>query len=290
MIKNKKVNYDVSFVLLKSVGKVVFYTVLIVGAIAMIIPFIYMVSTSLKPMASLFTYPPQIFPTSITFSNYLRMWKVFGIGRYFLNSTIIAVPAVLINIFLSSLTAYGFAKFDFPGKNLFFTILIATLAVPGLLLVIPQFQMVSSVHFLMNNQLTIILTDGIGGIAFNAFFLRGFFEGIAKDIVDAAEIDGCNQFQIYYKIILPQSLPALGTLAIFSFGGIWDDYFWPSLILSSQSKWTLPLGILAFQGEYGVQWNLVFAASIIAMIPTLAIYIIFQKYFVQTISEGGLKM
>ncbi len=269
---------------------VIFYTVLIAGAVTMVLPFIYMVSTSLKPMSMLFTYPPQIFPKEITFANYMNVWKEFGIANYFLNSIIVSVPAVLLNVFLSSMTAYGFAKFDFPGKELFFTILIATLAVPGLLLVIPQFEMISKVRFLMNNRFTLILTGGIGGIAFNAFFLRGFFEGIVKDIMDAAEIDGCNQFQIYYKIILPQSLPALGTLAIFSFQGIWDDYFWPSLILSSQSKWTLPLGILGFQAEHGTQWNLVFAGTVIAMIPIIAVYVVFQKYFVQTVAQGGLKM
>lgn len=274
----------------KDIGLVIFYTVLIAGAVTMILPFIYMLSTSLKPMAMLFTYPPEIFPKDMTFANYINVWKEFGIANYFLNSIIVSVPAVLLNVFLSSLTAYGFAKFDFPGKELFFTILIATLAVPGLLLIIPQFDMISKVRFLMNNRFTLILTGGIGGIAFNAFFLRGFFEGIVKDIMDAAEIDGCNQFQIYYKIILPQSLPALGTLAIFSFQGIWDDYFWPSLILSSQSKWTLPLGILGFQAQHGSQWNLVFAGTVIAMIPIIAVYLVFQKYFVQTVAQGGLKM
>lgn len=285
-----KRRYGSNVQLARGIGMVVFYTVLIAGAVTMILPFIYMVSTSLKPMAMLFTYPPKIFPKDMTFANYISVWKEFGIANYFLNSIIVSVPAVLLNVFLSSMTAYGFAKFDFPGKEFFFTLLIATLAVPGLLLVIPQFEMISKVRFLMNNRFTLILTGGIGGIAFNAFFLRGFFEGIVKDIMDAAEIDGCNQFQIYYKIILPQSLPALGTLAIFSFQGIWDDYFWPSLILSSQSKWTLPLGILGFQAQHGSQWNLVFAGTVIAMIPIIAVYVVFQKYFVQTVAQGGLKM
>lgn len=283
-------NYRTNTLLINGIAKVILYTVLVAGAVTMMIPFIYMVSTSFKPMAYLFTYPPQIFPKEITFSNYVKVWEEFGIANYFLNSVIISIPAVLLNVFLSSLTAYGFAKFDFPGKEFWFTVLVATLAVPGLLLVIPQFNMISKVRFLMDNRFTLILTSGVGGIAFNAFFLRGFFEAIPQDLIDAAEIDGCNQFQIYYKVILPLSLPAIGTLAIFSFGGIWDDYFWPSLILSSQSKWTLPLGILGFQAEHGVQWNLIFAATIIAMIPVLAVYIAFQKYFVQTVAQGGLKM
>ena len=282
--------YKTNIPLITGILKIVLYTLLVAGAVTMMIPFIYMVSTSLKPIALLFTYPPQIFPKEITFLNYIKVWKEFGLANYFLNSIVIAVPAVLLNVFLSSLTAYGFAKFNFPGKELWFTILIATLAVPGLLLVIPQFNMISKVRFLMDNRLTLILTSGVGGIAFNAFFLRGFFEAIPNDLLNAAEIDGCNQFQIYYKIVFPLSLPAIGTLAIFSFGGIWDDYFWPSLILSSRSKWTLPLGILGFQAEHAVQWNLVFAATVIAMIPVLASYIAFQKYFIQTVAQGGLKM
>jgi len=271
-------------------GRSFLYFMLIGGAFIMLFPFIYMISTSFKPIAYLFRVPPELIPPHPTFKNYVRVWEEFGFARYFLNSVTITVPAVLLNVFLSSLTAYGFAKFKFPGKEIWFTVLIATLAVPGLLLVIPQFDMIRRIRFFMDNRFTIILTSGIGGIAFNAFFLRGFFEAIPQEMIDAAEIDGCNQFQIYYRIILPLSKPALATLAILSTLGTWDDYFWPSLILSSESKWTLPLGIVAFQGEHGVQWNMVFAASIIALIPVTIVYIVFQKYFIRAVAGGGLKM
>ncbi|ABV33788.1 MULTISPECIES: carbohydrate ABC transporter permease [Pseudothermotoga] len=265
------------------------FAALVVGAMVMIFPFYYMFITSLKQAAYVFTIPPQLIPKPATFENYAFIWKEADFGQYFLNSVMITIPGVLLNVFLSALTAYGFARYRFPLKEMVFSLLIATLSVPGLLLIIPQFQIISKFKFLMDNKLTVILTAGISGIAFNAFFLRGFFEGLPKEIEESAEIDGCNAFQIFWHIVIPMARPAIATLAIMSFLGIWDDYFWPSLILQSKHNWTLPIGIMALKGQHTVRWNLIFAGTMIAVVPVIIIYFLLQKYFVKTVAEGGLK-
>jgi multiple sugar transport system permease protein len=249
-----------------------------------------MVATSFKESAYIFTVPPQIIPNPATLSNYSEVWQEANFKLYFWNSVKIVVPAVLLNVLLSSLTAYGFARFDFPGKEILFSLLIATLAVPGLLLIIPQFDIVSNFRFLMDNPLTIIMTSGIGSIAFNAFFLRGFFESIPKELEEAAELDGCNIFKTYLYVAMPLAGPALATLVIMSFLGVWDNYFWPSLILRDKTQWTLPIGILGFKAQHGAQWHLLFTGTVIAILPVLIIYFIFQKYFVKAVAEGGLKI
>ncbi|HCZ05545.1 MAG: multiple sugar transport system permease protein [Thermotogota bacterium] len=264
--------------------------VLLLGAVVMVFPFYYMFITSLKQAAYVFTVPPQLIPKPATFENYIFVWKEANFGRYFLNSVTITVPGVALNVFLSALTAYGFARYDFPLKEVIFSLLIATLSVPGLLLIIPQFQIVSRFGFLIDNKLTVILTAGAGGIAFNAFFLRGFFEGLPKEIEESAEIDGCNAFQVFWYIVMPMARPAIATLVIMSFLGIWDDYFWPSLILQSKHNWTLPIGIMALKGQHTVRWNLIFAGTMIAVTPVLIIYFLLQKYFVKAVAEGGLKL
>ena len=265
------------------------FVILSVGVVIMIFPFYYMFITSLKQAAYVFTVPPQLIPKPATFGNYVFVWKEANFGRYFLNSVTITIPGVALNVFLSALTAYGFARYDFPFKEFVFSLLIATLSVPGLLLIIPQFQIVSRFRFLIDNKLTVILTAGASSIAFNAFFLRGFFESLPKEIEESAEIDGCNALQVFWYIVVPMARPAIGTLAIMSFLGIWDDYFWPSLILQSKHNWTLPIGIMALKGQHTVRWNLIFAGTMIAVTPVLIIYFVLQKYFVKAVSEGGLK-
>ncbi|MCD6102430.1 MAG: carbohydrate ABC transporter permease [Thermotogaceae bacterium] len=274
----------------RKIINLIIYLFLIAGAVVMCFPFYYMVVTSLKESAYIFTVPPQIIPKPATLKNYKTVWEEADFKLYFLNSLKITVPAVLLNVFLSSLTAYGFARFDFPGKELWFSVLIATLAVPGLLLIIPQFDMIRKVPFFMDNPLTIVLTSGVGGIAFNAFFLRGFFQSIPRELEEAAELDGCGTLKTYWYIAMPLARPALATLVIMSFLGVWDDYFWPSLILRNRRDWTLPIGILGFKAQHGVQWHLLFAGTIIAILPVLVIYFTFQKYFVKAVAEGGLKL
>jgi len=272
------------------IKSVIIYVILILGAVVMTFPFYYMFVTSLKESAYIFSFPPQLIPNPPTLQNYATVWQRADFSRYFINTVTITLPAVLLNVLLSTLTAYGFARYDFPFKETFFSLLIATLSVPGLLLVIPQFDIISRIRWLMDNKITLILTGGIGGIAFNAFFLRGFFESIPIEYEESAEIDGANAWQRFMHIAFPQSLPAVGALTIMSFLGIWDDYFWPSLILTSKKNWTLPIGIMTFKGEHSVQWNLLFAGTMISLAPVLIIYVVFQKYFIQSVSEGGLKL
>lgn len=274
----------------RKISRTTIFVLLLMGAVIMAFPFYYMVITSFKTSTYIFSTPPQLIPNPATFDNYKEVWNMASFSKYFLNSTIIVIPAVLLNVFLSSLTAYGFARFKFPGKELWYTVLLATLSVPGILLIIPQFNMISHFKFFMDNKFTIILTSGIGGIAFNAFFLRGYYESMPVEYEESAEIDGCNAFQTYFYIALPQSLPAIASLIIMSFLGVWDDYFWPSLILRSKDNWTLPIGIMALRDQHSVQWNLIFAGTMISLIPVLIIYFVFQKYFIKTVSEGGLKM
>ncbi|TDX13278.1 MULTISPECIES: carbohydrate ABC transporter permease [Petrotoga] len=274
----------------KKIINIIVFCILILGAIIMTFPFYYMFITSLKETSYIFTVPPQLIPKPATFQNYITVWKETDFARYFVNSVTITLPAIILNVLLSTLTAYGFARYNFPGKETFFSLLIATLAVPGLLLIIPQFDIVSKIRWLMDNKITLILTGGIGGIAFNAFFLRGFFEAMPVEYEESAELDGANAWQRFIYIVFPQALPPVGALTIMSFLGIWDDYFWPSLILTSKNNWTLPIGIMTFKGQFSVQWNVLFAGTMISLAPVLVVYVLFQKYFIQSVSEGGLKL
>lgn len=270
-------------------GQFIIHTFLLICVALMIVPFMYMVATSLTQDTYVMPYPPILIPKSLYFGNFIEAWNANNFGRYFLNSLFLAVMNTILSLFISTLSAYGFARFNFPGKNLIFNIYLFTMMVPGILNIVAQYTVINGMHLVDTYTGLLLLYVG-GGIAGNTFFLKGFFEQIPRELEESIIIDGGSRWTIYRHIILPLSKPALATFAIFSFSGTWDEFFAALTLIKTESKRTLPIAIRMFQGQFATKWGLVFAASLIAVVPIILIFIIFQKYFIRGgIQEGALK-
>jgi multiple sugar transport system permease protein len=261
---------------------------LVAGAVVMVLPFVYMVSTSFKPNVLAFEWPPKLLPTNPTFDNYVQAWNANDFGRYFLNSAIVACATTILTTLLSALAAYAFARFTFRGRSIIFWVLMLGLMVPSIVILIPQ--------FLVANALG--LTDSLGGlvffyvgagIAFNTFLLRGFFERVPAELDESMTVDGAGPLRRFVALYLPISRPALATSAVFAFLASWDEYSWALTVINSPENNTLPLAIAQFQGTHLTSWSLVFAASLIGMAPVIVIYLLGQKHFVSGLTSGALK-
>ncbi len=270
--------------------KIVGYLVLILVALTMVIPFIWMVTTSLKAPNTAFAYPPQILPTEIDFRNYEMLFTLVPFGKYFLNTVIITALTVLGQIIITSLAAYGFARLNFMGRDTLFLIYLATMMVPYQVTLIPLFLIVFNLGWINTYQGLII--PAISSV-FGIFLLRQAFQGVPRDYQEAARIDGASEFTIYRKIFLPLNGPALATLAVFAFMGTWTDLLWPLLIARSPEMRTLELGLAYFNSSTSAfrqtNWPLMMAASVVVMLPVLIVYIFAQRYFVRGISLSGVK-
>jgi len=264
------------------------YVVLIVGAAIMVIPFLYMLSTSFKAQQYVLTTPPQFIPHPVTASNYTAAWQSNHFGRYFLNSVVVAVVSTALSLLLSSMMAFGFARFRFAGRELLFRLLLLGLMIPAMMLIIPQFVLAKYLGLLDSYGGLVVFYVG-SSLALNTFLLRGFFESIPMELEQAMEIDGARAVTRYFRLILPLSKPVLATATIFTFLASWDEFAWALTIINSPEKRTLPLAIQLFQGQNQTLWGLVFAASAIAVIPVLVVFLIFQRYFVQGLTAGALK-
>lgn len=264
------------------------YAALIVGALVMITPFIYMVSTSFKAQAYVLTFPPQFIPDPATTDNYVQALTTRNFGLYFLNSIIVSVIATAASVLVSSMMAYAFARFRFPGRELIFRILLLGLIVPAMMLIIPQFILAK--HFgVLDSLLGLIIFYTAGTLALNTFLLRGFFESIPWELDQAMQVDGANAWTRYWRLALPLAKPALATATIFTFLSCWDEFAWALTIINTPEHLTLPVAIQLFQGQNATQWGLVFAASLIAVIPVIIVFLVFQRYFVQGLTAGAVK-
>ncbi|WP_245741877.1 carbohydrate ABC transporter permease [Anaerobacillus arseniciselenatis] len=269
--------------------KFVVYSMLLIGVILFIFPFIYMILTSFLQGAYTLPRPHEVLSAKPSLDNYKEVWNNHNFARYFMNSMLVAGVAMFGSLFIGSLSAYAFARFEFPFKELLFRIFLFTLMIPLVLAIVPQFTVINSLG-LVNTYLGLWLIYIGGGVVGTTFFLRGFFETIPKDLEESIIIDGGGNWRIYWNIYLPLSKPALGTMAIFAFSGTWDEYFVALSIIKEESLRTLPIGLMMFQGQYASNWSLVFAASLIAILPVIILYIIFQKKFVQGgQTDGALK-
>jgi len=261
---------------------------LIVGAAAMVLPFLYMVGTSFKPNAFLFEVPPKLIPDQPTTANYTEAWSSNSFGRYFLNSTYVALSTTFVVLALSATMAYAFARFEFFGKNILFGMLLAGLMIPGIIVIVPQFVLADGLHLLNKLNGLVIFYAG-GAVAFTTFLLRGFFERVPKDLDEAMTIDGAGALGKFVRLYLPLAKPALATAGILSFLGAWDEFVWALTIIDDPAKRTLPIAIAAFQGQHGTAWGLVFAASTIAIVPVIVVYVIGQRQFISGITAGAVK-
>lgn len=264
------------------------YVTLAVGAIVMVTPFVYMLSTSFKPQAYVLTMPPEFIPDPATVSNYTEAWTSQNFGRYFLNSVVVAVVATGLSVLLSSMMAYAFARFEFPGREVLFRILLLGLMVPAMMLIIPQFVLAKHLG-LLDSLAGLIVFYVAGSLSLNTFLLRGFFEAIPGELDQAMQVDGANAWSRYWRLILPLSKPALATATIFTFLQCWDEFAWALTIINDPELRTLPLAIQLFHGQNATQWGLVFAASAIAVVPVIIVFLVFQRYFVQGLTAGAVK-
>lgn len=269
-------------------SKLLLQIVLALGAFVMVAPFLYMVTTALTRYAYTLPYPPRLFPTNPTFENFVRAWTSNHFALYAFNSFLIAVFTVVGVVFFASLTAYGFSRFHFKGKEIIFRTLLFSMMVPGIAAMIPTFLVMRDLS-LLDKRVGLIILYVAGGIAFNTFLLRSFFDGLPKELEEAVLIDGGNRWTIYRHVILPLSQPALATVAIMTFMGAWDEYWWALMLIKNESFRTLPIAIRLFQGMHATNYSLVFAASLIALVPSILIFTFGQKYFVQGLASGGVK-
>lgn len=266
--------------------RVLLYIVLILIAVIMVVPFLWMLSTSLKTQYDAVKIPPVWIPDPPQWENYVKLFTEQPMFQFMLNTIKIVFFVVLGQLFFSSLAAYSFARISFKGRNVVFFFYIATLMVPGQVTMIPTYLMFAKAG-LTDNHLALILPAFFS--AFGVFLLRQFFMSLPRELEEAAEIDGCNLFMTYWRIMLPLVVPAMLTLGVFTLMNTWNDYMGPLIYLSSPEKYTMTLGIAYFKGVYTTQWNLVMAGSIVSVVPILIAYLCAQKYFIEGIAFSGVK-
>ena len=253
---------------LRKVGyRVGIYILLVTLSLAFLMPFLWAFSTSLKKQQAVFSYPPQLVPKEFHFENYVKAMSMYPWLTFFKNSVIITFMGIIGTLLSSSLVAFGFARLKFPGRDVLFSILLATMMVPYFTTLIPRYILFRKLGWV--NTLLPLWVPNFFGSPFFIFLLRQFFRGIPKEIDDAARIDGCTTFQVFYKIYLPLSKPALITVAILQFNAAWGDFFGPLIYLQSQNKYTLTLGLNSFRGMYFTYWNYLCAATILISIPSI---------------------
>jgi ABC-type glycerol-3-phosphate transport system permease component len=264
------------------------YLILILGFGLVAIPLWYMVSTAFKPQTMIFDMPPAFWPNPSTWNNFIKALTTDRFGHYFLNSAWVALTATCGTVLISSLLAFAFARLKFPAKEpLFYTLLIGMM-VPPVMLIIPQF-IVSRSLGLYNSLWGLVVVYITMNISTQTFLLRGVFEGVPRELEEAALIDGGSPWTIFTKIVLPLSGPGLAVVVINTFLYSWEEYAWANVNIGDAANRTLPIAIALFQTEHLTEWGQVFAASLIALVPVVIIFIVFQRYFVQGISTTGLK-
>ncbi len=266
---------------------VAIYIILLFWTVISVVPLLYMVSTSFKANQYVFEFPPKFIPENPTTANFERAWNSENFGLYFANSLVVAVATTILILVLSSMMAFAFARYKFPGRSVLFYSILGTMMVPGLVLIIPQFVMAKNLGLL--NSLHGLVVAYSANSAVNIFFLRGAFEEIPNDLQDAAAIDGAGIWSTFWRIMLPLVKPSLAAMAIFSFMGAWDEFTWALTSIQDEKLRTLPVALRLFQQSHGTQWGLVFAASLIAIVPVIVVFLIFQRYFIQGVSAGAVK-
>ncbi|MFF2501116.1 carbohydrate ABC transporter permease [Peribacillus sp. NPDC058075] len=263
------------------------FVILILGSIVLLIPLWWMISTSLKTPAEIAQHPPSLLPATFRFSNYIEAWQTGAFTRWGLNSLFISVFATVGHVFVNSLVAYGFAKIKFKGRNALFVILLATMLIPAFVTLVPQYIIFSKLGW-VNTYLPLIAPAFLGS-AFYIFLLRQFMLTIPNELSEAAIMDGASHLRIWWHIMLPLTKPALIIVALFAFNGAWNDLLGPLLYLNDEKLYTLQLGLQTFKGNVQVQWHYLMAMSFTVMLPTLILFFIFQRHFIEgsNLSSGS---
>jgi len=288
------------------------YLILVPGAIVFLAPFAWLLSSSFKHIGDIFAWPPQWIPHDPTFDNYkvflgvghlpaaLQARSAEFVGRWFINSLFVASSITILQLFFNSLAAYAFAKRRFPGRDLIFVMFLATMMIPGQVTLIPTYLVLKHVplyggndifgnggHGWLDSYYGLIAPGAVS--AFGVFLLRQYMVTIPDELLDAARIDGASEFSIYWRVVMPLARPALAATGIFTFIYAWEDFFWPLIIISSPDHYTVPLGLALYVVRNRTSWDIVMAGSVLATLPMILIFAVFQRHFIRGIAITGLK-
>jgi multiple sugar transport system permease protein len=282
----KEANMNSSISRNQKIGRFFLYLLLIILAAIMLVPFIWMVTASLKPNKDIFVIPYQWVGFTPRWQNYVDIWIKIPLAIFTKNTVKLTLIVTFLELLTSSFAAYAFAKLHFKGRDALFLAYVATIAIPWQSYMVPQFLFMRKIG-LADTHLAIIILQAF--TAFGVFMMRQFYEGIPDSLCEAARIDGMNEYQIYAKIMLPLSKPALSTLTIFTFVNTWNDFLGPLIYLTSEKKKTLQIGLKMFISQYSAEYGLIMAASVLSLIPVLIVFLSLQKYFVAGIASTGVK-
>lgn len=278
MLVNKRIQ--------SGIKNTVVYVLMIAVALVMILPFLWMVSTSFKEMGQVLIFPPEWIPKPFVIHNYSEAWELAKFNLFFRNSAIVTLLTTAGQLVTCSLAAFAFARLEFPGRDQIFLIYLATMMIPTQVTLIPLYLLMKQFGWI--DTFSGLIVPGIFS-AYGTFMLRQFFIGIPKSLDESAVIDGCGYIRIYWQILLPLSKAALATQAVFCFMWQWNNLLWPLVMTNTDSHRTLTVGMQLFKGQYSIAWNLLMAGSVISIIPILILYIFLQKYFVEGIAMTGMK-
>lgn len=273
---------------MKNLKVILGYIILILGAVSMLVPFVWMLLTSFMTTNQIFAYPPVFLPQPATIDNYARASLTIPLFKYFYNSVFIAVLTTLGQVLVSAMAGYAFARINFKFREPIFFLILVTMMIPPQVNIIPLFFIMREFHWIDTYQ-ALILPGLFGG--FGVFLMRQWFKGLPKDIEEAAKIDGCSVFKTFYKIALPLALPGIATLAIFTFINTWNSFMWPLIVTNSESMRTLPVGLAVFKGSFRetTEWGQLMACSMVSVIPVIGVFLLGQKYFIKGLMAGSVK-
>jgi putative chitobiose transport system permease protein len=266
---------------------VLMYGLLGAIAIIMLFPLLWLISTAFKSSSeNIFQFPPQLLPSQPTVENFVQVWQTNPFGQYLFNSTLVAILTVTLNLLFCALAAYPLARLDFRGRDSIFTAIVATIMIPFQIVMIPLY--ILTVQLGMRNSYLGIIFPALAS-AFGIFLLRQAFQGVPKEMEEAARIDGCSELGLWWFVMLPAIRPALVTLAIFVFIGSWSDFLWPLIVIDRPELYTLPLGVATLAGTFSLDWRLIAAGSVISITPVLLFFLLLQRYIVPTETGSGVK-
>lgn len=266
--------------------KLAFFAILGIAALIYIGPFLFSLSISFNADKNVFEWPIKLFPETLTLDNYKNVWNELPFGKWLFNSVLVTSIQTVTNVFFSALAGFAFARLEFRGRKFIFGLLLSSLMIPGIILLVPKFIILN--EFQLINSYGGLIIPGLVGVT-NIFLMKQFFETIPKDLEQAALIDGCSYFRIFWQVFLPISKPALAAVAIYTFQGSWNEFLWPVIVTYTEDMYTLPLGMASLRTELLTDWPLLMAGTILISLPTLMIFMIFQRYFVQGVASSGLK-
>ncbi len=270
----------------RTAGRVLLYVVLLAAAAGIMLPFAWMIISSLKMNNQVFTAPVQWVPDPFRWQNYADIWLKADMVTWLKNTTILSVTVTLLQVLTGSFAAYGFAKMRFPGRDALFLVYLGTIAVPWQSYMIPQFQMISG-WGLNNTLLSIVLLQAFG--AFGVFLMKQYYESIPDSLCEAARIDGLSEYAIWWRIMVPLSVPAIASLTLITFVNTWNDYLGPLIYLRDRELWTIQLGLKSFIGQYNAEHALIMTGSVLSVLPIALIFLAGQRYFVEGIATTGVK-